>query len=105
MPCARRVHSISSLQVEGEIEASPAAYNNVVVIGTTGKGKAFIYGIEVKLDKPQEEGTGTPTPAPATEAPPEEDDESEGDGREDYAEYDEYDEYEDYDIDGEEGDA
>ncbi|MBR2660014.1 MAG: hypothetical protein IKE15_01285 [Clostridia bacterium] len=96
---------ISSLQVEGEIEASPAAYNNVVVIGTTGKGKAFIYGIEVKLDKPQEEGTGTPTPAPATEAPPEEDDESEGDGREDYAEYDEYDEYEDYDIDGEEGDA
>ena len=96
---------ISSLQVEGEIEASPAAYNNVVVVGTTGKGKMFVYGIEVKLDKPAEEGTGTPTPAPATEAPAteaprEEDDESGGDGRDGYADYDEY---EDFDIDGEEG--
>ena len=47
---------VASLQVDGEIEASPAAYNNVVVIGTTGKGKANVYGIEVKLDKSADEG-------------------------------------------------
>ena len=41
----------SSLDLEAEIEASPAAYNNVVVIGTTGKGTAFVYGIEVRLEK------------------------------------------------------
>ena len=46
---------ISSLSLEAEIEASPAAYNNVVVIGTTGKGTSFVYGIEVKLDRPEEE--------------------------------------------------
>jgi len=46
---------ISSLNLEAEIEASPAAYNNVVVIGTTGKGTSFVYGIEVKLDRPEEE--------------------------------------------------
>ena len=41
----------NSLDLEAEIEASPAAYNNVVVIGTTGKGTAFVYGIEVRLEK------------------------------------------------------
>ena len=40
--------------LEAQIEASPAAYNNVIVIGTTGKGTAFVYGIELKLDKVQE---------------------------------------------------
>ena len=47
---------VASVQVDGDIEASPAAYNNVVVIGTTGKGKANVYGIEVKLDKSADEG-------------------------------------------------
>ena len=98
---------VCSLEVEGEIEASPAAYNNVVVVGTTGKGRMFVYGIEVKLDKPPEEDESTPTPAPAAEEPgPEE--ESVGDGREDYEDYDDYEDYEDYedyDADGEEGDA
>ena len=45
---------VSSLKVDGEIEASPAAYNNMVVIGTTGKGTAYIYGIEVTLRKDAE---------------------------------------------------
>ena len=103
---------VSSLQIEGEIEASPAAYNNVAVIGTTGKGKMFVYGIEIKLDKAPEEEESTP--APAGEEPAQ-DGEAEGDGREDdgdyydeydlYDEYDEYGEYEDYDADSEEGDA
>ena len=47
---------VSSLQVKGEIEASPAAYNNVVVIGTTGKGTSYIYGIEVRLKHAEEGG-------------------------------------------------
>ena len=46
---------ISRLNLEAEIEASPAAYNNVVVIGTTGKGTSFVYGIEVKLESTQED--------------------------------------------------
>ena len=48
---------ISRLNLEAEIEASPAAYNNVVVIGTTGKKTSFVYGIEVKLDHSQEGGS------------------------------------------------
>ena len=47
---------ISKLNLEAEIEASPAVYNNVVVIGTTGKNTAFVYGIEVLLDHSQEGG-------------------------------------------------
>ena len=103
---------VDSLQIDGEIEASPAAYNNVVVVGTTGKGKAFVYGIEVKLDKAEE---NTPTPAPeATEAPEEAEEENyeeagyEEEGGygeeepEDAAdEYEEYGEYEEYDVDAE----
>ena len=34
-------------QVEGNIEASPAAYNNMMVIGTTGKGTEMIYGLQI----------------------------------------------------------
>ena len=106
---------VNSLQIEGEIEASPAAYNNVVVVGTTGKGKAFVYGIEVKLDKPEE---STPTPAPEeTEAPGEaeeaEEEYYEEEGYDEEAgygdegadnggdEYEEYGEYEEYDVDAE----
>ena len=47
---------VSSLDLEAEIEASPAAYNNVVVIGTTGKGTTFVYAIEVKLENGPESG-------------------------------------------------
>ena len=54
---------ISNLDLEAQIEASPAAYNNVVVIGTTGKGTAGIYGIKVVLDKEEA------TPAPREEDP------------------------------------
>ena len=45
---------LAALELEGEILASPAAYNNVVVIGTTGKKTSFVYGIEVKLNRPPE---------------------------------------------------
>ncbi len=38
---------VSSLKVVGTIEASPAVYNGIMVIGTTGAGKSFIYGIAV----------------------------------------------------------
>ena len=110
---------VDVLEIDGEIEASPAAYNNVVVIGTTGKGKANVYGIEVKLNKP-EESTATPAPAEdgqggsgeegeaaenGEEAYDEGDDYDEGDaydGDGGYGEEDEYEEYEEYDPDGEE---
>ena len=45
---------VNTLDLEAQIEASPAAYNNVVVIGTTGKGTSYVYGIEVKLEHPEE---------------------------------------------------
>ena len=105
---------VTSLQIEGEIEASPAAYNNVVVIGTTGKGKAFIYGIEVKLDKAQESSSAvteapkaeeTAAPAPADEKPEEPEDPDipeEIDGAEDADEYDDFEDYEEYDPEDEE---
>ncbi len=50
---------VCNMKLEAEIEASPAAYNNVVVIGTTGKNTSYVYAIEVKLDKPEEEKGGT----------------------------------------------
>lgn len=96
---------ISSLNLEAEIEASPAAYNNVVVIGTTGKNTTFVYGIEVKLDRTAEE-TATPEPAGEPEEEPGEEPEEEpgeaedgeeaGDGE--YDEYEDYDEYEEGEV-------
>ena len=62
---------ITRLHVEGEIEASPAVYHNMMVIGTTGKEASYIYGIRILAgtDKdrpyqaPSEDGTPTPPPA------------------------------------------
>ena len=39
---------VSSMQVTGNIEASPAAYNDIMVIGTTGNGTETVYGIKIK---------------------------------------------------------
>lgn len=39
---------ISSLQLEGEINASPAVYKDMLVIGTQGKGTSYLYGIQLK---------------------------------------------------------
>lgn len=39
---------INRLKLEGEIEASPAVYNDILVIGTTGKGTEHIYGIDIR---------------------------------------------------------
>ena len=39
---------VHQLTVEGTIEASPAVYNDMMVIGTTGKGTSYIYGIQIK---------------------------------------------------------
>ena len=36
---------INTLQVDGTIDASPAVYNDILVIGTTGRNTSFIYGI------------------------------------------------------------
>ena len=38
----------ASLQVEGAIEASPAVYDGMMVVGTTEKGKNNIYGIKIE---------------------------------------------------------
>ena len=39
---------VSTLQIEGEINASPAVYKGTLVIGTQGKGTSYIYGISLK---------------------------------------------------------
>ena len=39
---------VHTLEVEGEIEGSPAVYNDMMVIGTTGKGTSWIYGIRIQ---------------------------------------------------------
>ena len=38
---------ISTLQVSGVIEGSPAVYGDTMVIGTTGKDTSYIYGIKI----------------------------------------------------------
>lgn len=38
----------AELKVEGKIKASPAVYNDIMVIGTTGKGTEFVYGIRIR---------------------------------------------------------
>ena len=43
----RTGETVSELRVEGEIKASPAVYNDMLVIGTTGKDTAYVYGIRV----------------------------------------------------------
>lgn len=39
---------VNTLKVEGTIDASPAVYNDTLVIGTTGKNTGFIYGIKLQ---------------------------------------------------------
>ena len=39
---------LSELKLDGNIKASPAVYNDILVIGTTGKGTEFVYGIRIK---------------------------------------------------------
>ena len=107
---------VSVLQLEAEIEASPAAYNNVVVIGTTGKNTSFVYGIEVQLDNAPEsesaEQAAEEVPAEAAaegeaEEAPEDDMPADDAGNEEDNggdAYEEYEEYEEYDGEGGYGD-
>ena len=46
------------MKLNAEIEASPAAYGNTMVIGTTGKNTSFVYGIELELAQVQAEEGG-----------------------------------------------
>ncbi len=39
--------TINTLQVNGVIEGSPAVFDDTLVIGTTGKGTSYIYGIKI----------------------------------------------------------
>ena len=45
---ARSGQHLSELDLGGEIQASPAVYRNILVIGTCSKGNARMYGIELK---------------------------------------------------------
>ena len=38
----------NTLDLNGEIQGSPAVYNNVLVIGTCGKDNAYMYGIRIE---------------------------------------------------------
>lgn len=46
---------VSTLDVEGTIEASPAVYKDMLVIGTTGKNTSYIYGISLNPTAEAEE--------------------------------------------------
>ena len=39
---------VNTLQVAGIIEGSPAVYNDMLVFGTTGKDKSFVYAIKLQ---------------------------------------------------------
>jgi len=39
---------INTLQLTGTIDGSPAVYNDMLVIGTTGKGTSYIYGVKLQ---------------------------------------------------------
>lgn len=45
---ARTGQLLHSLDLEGDIDASPAVYNDVLVIGTTDKDNNFLYGIRLE---------------------------------------------------------
>ena len=49
---------VNVLKLEAEIEASPAVYGDIMVIGTTGKGTSFVYGIEIRTALTQEREAG-----------------------------------------------
>ena len=49
---------VDTMQLNAEIEASPAAYGSTVVIGTTGKNTSFVYGIELELAQVHDEEGG-----------------------------------------------
>ena len=36
---------VDTCELKAQIEASPAAYDDIMVIGTTGKGTSFVYGM------------------------------------------------------------
>ncbi len=40
--------NITSLKINGEIEASPAVYDDMLIIGTTGRKTSFVYGIRIQ---------------------------------------------------------
>ena len=85
--------------------SADAAYNNVVVIGTTGKNTTFVYGIEVRLAKAEEEPEES---APDAGEQKEAESAEEGAGPENEPaaeeandEYEDYEDYEDYEEGGE----
>ena len=39
---------VAELQLDANIQASPAVYNDYLVIGTTGKGTSYVVGIRIK---------------------------------------------------------
>ena len=39
---------VSSLQLEGAVNASPAVYKDMLILGTQGKGTSYLYGIQLK---------------------------------------------------------
>ena len=49
---------VDTYEVKAEIEASPAAYDDTLVIGTTGKGTSYVYGIRIETGVGLEEEAG-----------------------------------------------
>ena len=62
---------VSTLSLDGQIEASPAVYNDMMVISTTGKGDTYVYGIKIlggeNSASSSQQTAVTPTPQPLAE--------------------------------------
>lgn len=92
---------IGSLKLDAEIIASPAVYNDTMVIGTTGKGTSYVFGIRIRTAKTQESPENTEQPkAEEAEEKPEEEQADREDAEEDAGEEDAGEEWEE----GEESD-
>ena len=53
---------VNTLKLDGEIDASPAVYNDMMVISTTGKSDTYVYGIRI-LGEESDEELSAPTQA------------------------------------------
>ena len=49
---------VDTCELKAQIEASPAAYDDIMVIGTTGKGTSYVYGIRIETGVGLEEEAG-----------------------------------------------
>ena len=61
----------ASLVIQGSIDASPAVYRDILVVGTTGTGTEYVYGISIGNDEEYENNSTESIAPEATPGKPE----------------------------------